>query len=60
MKSKFPSIMLCTDPPPLSSVTRSSASLMSAARWRTWERRGEERRLVGKGEKRREEEMKQQ
>ena len=48
LKSKFSSIMLCTAPPSLSSVIRSRASFMSAARWRTWERRGEEGRLVGK------------
>ena len=59
LKSKFSSIMLCTAPPSLSSVIRSSASFMSAARWRTWGRRGEEGRLVEKGEKRREEEMEQ-
>ena len=53
LKSKFPSIMLCTAPPSLSSVTRSSASFTSAARWRTWERRGEEGTLVGKGERKR-------
>jgi len=45
--------MLCTAPPSWSSVTRSSASFTSAARCRTWERRGEDGTLVGKGERRR-------
>ena len=49
LKSKFSSIMLCRDSPSLSSVTRSSASLTSVARWHTCEE------SKGMGGKRREE-----
>ena len=53
LKSKFSPIMLCRDSPSLSSVTRSSASLTSVARWHTCEgskgmgRKGRKKKRAG-------------
>ena len=53
LKSKFSPIMLCRDSPSLSSVTRSSASLTSVARWHTCEgskgmgRKGRKKKRTG-------------
>ena len=49
LKSKFLSIMLCTASPSLSSVTRSSASLTSVARWHTCEGSEKDERRGGEG-----------